>query len=145
MDPRTLLRQYAAAVAATDEPDTWHVLGMLVKMQEMLACGENLKFCRWLGYAQRWLEEKGLRTLDQLRDETRNIDDALAVAQAPGTPQLSPDTLARIAYEAYASDHGWTTEEGTQMPIWGTLRLGERSHWLAAGDAVAAALGSPSK
>lgn len=136
MDPVKLLREYAVTIAATDEPDTWHVLGMLVKMREMLDAGEHLKLCRWLGYVQRWMEEKGLRTLAQLRDETRGTDEVLKPAAAP---RLDPFTVARCIYEAQADARNWRDEAGHNMPQWRDI-MGPngRTPWMAAADAVLA-------
>lgn len=139
MNPEALLRTYAVMIGAFDEPDTWHMLGMLVEMRGMLVkirAGldqERGRFNRWLGFVQAWLYKVGLRTIDQLREETRGIDEALApVVQKPAqVVPLDASTFAGAFYNAYALDRGWDT-------TWGSLPFSKKAHWLAAADAVLA-------
>lgn len=136
MNPLKLLREYVAAVSGTDEPDTWHVLGMLVKMREMYGSAEQAgKFNRWLGFVQGWLYAHGLRTIDQMREETRGLDEVMRTE----VPSVDSHRLARVLYETYCSDRGWRTSRGDTLPQWGDLNYGRRSHWLAVADAAIAA------
>lgn len=140
MDPVKLLREYAVTIAAIDEPDTWHALGMLVKMHEMLDAGEHGRFNRWLGWVQGWLYCHGLRTIDQMRDETRGIDAVVRLASAPTAPatRLDPFTIAKCIYEVQADARNWRDEAGYSMPQWRDLGPNGRAPWMAAADAVLA-------
>ena len=88
MNPQALLVEYLRLVESSGAHDTEHVAWMCREIWwwlQSLALGTTpqgplatmLKTSRWIGYLQRWLEERGLRTLDQLRNETRGLDAVL--------------------------------------------------------------------
>lgn len=87
MNIERLLTEYVLLADSSDAPDAPHVVGMCTKLGlAMFTLGhhgtnereDNLgKFNRWLAWVQGWLYCHGLRTIDQLRDETRGVDAAL--------------------------------------------------------------------
>lgn len=87
MNPQALLVEYLRLVESSGAHDTEHVTWMCREIWgwlQALAQGASphplatlLKTSRWIGYLQRWLEERGLRTIDQLRNETRGLDAVL--------------------------------------------------------------------
>ncbi len=87
MNPQALLVEYLRLVESSGAHDTEHMAWMCREIWgwlQALAQGASphplatlLKTSRWIGYLQRWLEERGLRTIDQLRNETRGLDAVL--------------------------------------------------------------------
>lgn len=89
MNPQTLIAEYLALVEASGAPDLEHMRGMCIQVSQWLAALDgrdlyhrqaletSLRLSRWVGYLQRWLQAAGLRTLDQLRNETRGLDAVL--------------------------------------------------------------------
>lgn len=88
MDPHALLAEYDALITrnASMLRDAAHLSWMVRQVAMMLVsvmdtpedrAAQVFRCNRWLGYMQGQLEAAGLRTVDQLRDETRGIDAAL--------------------------------------------------------------------
>lgn len=79
---RALLATYANDVSPACDPDAQHILWMLSEMEARLcevhetaeAREESIaKRNRWLGFVQALLYARGVRTIDELREETRGI------------------------------------------------------------------------
>lgn len=89
MDPKALVVAYEAGIFASGHEGSPHLCWMCREMYgwlELLASPvydrENklltmLKFRGWLGYVQHYMEGAGLRSIDQLRNETRGLDAVL--------------------------------------------------------------------
>jgi hypothetical protein len=92
VNPQTLISEYLRLVECSGALDLEHMRSMCIQVSQWLVALEGregaeyqhrraietmLKTSRWIGYLQRWLETRGLRTLDQLRNETRGLDAVL--------------------------------------------------------------------
>jgi hypothetical protein len=89
VNPQTLISEYLRLVECSGALDLEHMRGMCIQVSQWLAALDgrevyqrqaletSLKLSRWIGYLQRWLQERGLRSLDQLRNETRGLDAVL--------------------------------------------------------------------
>lgn len=89
MDPKALVVAYEADIFASAHERSPHLcwmcremLGWLGLLTSPLYDRETklltmLKLRGWLGYVQHYMEVAGMRTLDQLRNETRGLDAVL--------------------------------------------------------------------
>lgn len=89
MDVEDLLTKYERLIEDSTVQGAAHVRDMIGTLQYMLTVvyldprgtpereDTISKFNRWTAFAQGWMWSHGLRTIDQLRDETRGIDAAL--------------------------------------------------------------------
>lgn len=48
--------------------------------------------------------------------------------------------LARVGYDAYGDQAGWTNHAGNAMPRWRELPQAQRKAWVAAAEAIGRAL-----
>lgn len=78
---QTLLEKYKQLIRDNSLlPNSFHILWMCDEIsdrREAFDISNYFKINRWLGFIQGYLYSNKLRTIDELRNETRGIDDEL--------------------------------------------------------------------